>query len=114
MTNIDDILENLNNIILIVLVLAIVYLVFTIIKNYIKKDNKTNVLLKESSRDSAEGIIFGIEKRNLVFSPTNAEGHISVFGGSGVGKTSAILIPTLLKWKGTSLTIDISGDISKM
>lgn len=113
MTNIDDILENLNNIILIVLVLAIVYLVFTIIKNYIKKDNKTNVLLKESSRDSAEGIIFGIEKRNLVFSPTNAEGHISVFGGSGVGKTSAILIPTLLKWKGTSLTIDISGDISK-
>lgn len=113
MTNINDILEDLNNIILIVLVLAIVYLVFTIIKNYIKKDNKTNVILKESSRDSAEGIIFGIEKRNLVFSPTNAEGHISVFGGSGVGKTSAILIPTLLKWKGTSLTIDISGDISK-
>ena len=113
MTNIDDILENLNNIILIVLVLAIVYFVFTIIKNYIKKDNKTNVLLKESSRDSAEGIIFGIQKRNVVYSPTNAEGHISVFGGSGVGKTSAILIPTLLKWKGTSLTIDISGDISK-
>lgn len=113
MTDINDILENLNNIILIVLALAIVYLVFTIIKNYIKKDNKTNVILKESSRDSAEGIIFGIEKRNLVFSPTNAEGHISVFGGSGVGKTSAILIPTLLKWKGTSLTIDISGDISK-
>lgn len=37
MTNINDILKNLNNIILIVLVLAIVYLVFTIIKNYIKK-----------------------------------------------------------------------------
>ena len=69
--------------------------------------------MKESSRDSAEGIIFGIQKRNVVYSPTNAEGHISVFGGSGVGKTSAILIPTLLKWKGTSLTIDISGDISK-
>lgn len=113
MTDINDILENFNNIILIVLALAIVYLLFTIIKNYIKKDNNTNVMLKESSRDSAEGIIFGIEKRNLVFSPTNAEGHISVFGGSGVGKTSAILIPTLLKWKGTSLTIDISGDISK-
>ena len=113
MTDINDILENFNNIILIVLVLATVYLLFTIIKNYIKKDNNTNVMLKESSRDSAEGIIFGIEKRNLVFSPTNAEGHISVFGGSGVGKTSAILIPTLLKWKGTSLTIDISGDISK-
>ena len=113
MTYIEDILENLNNIILIVLVLAIVYLLFTIIKNYIKKDNNTNVMLKESSRNSAEGIIFGMEKRNLVYSPTNAEGHISVFGGSGVGKTSAILIPTLLKWKGTSLTIDISGDISK-
>ena len=113
MTDINDILENFNNIILIVLALAIVYLLFTIIKNYIKKDNNTNVMLKESSRDSAECIIFGIEKRNLVFSPTNAEGHISVFGGSGVGKTSAILIPTLLKWKGTSLTIDISGDISK-
>lgn len=113
MTYIDDILENLNNIILIVLVLAIAYLLFTIFKNCIKKGDKSNVMLKENSRDSTEGIIFGIEKRNLVYSPTNAEGHISVFGGSGVGKTSAILIPTLLKWKGTSLTIDISGDISK-
>ena len=102
MTNIDDILENLNKIMFITLVVAIVYLVFTIIRNCLKKDNKTNVLLKESSRDSAEGIIFGMEKRNLVYSPTNAEGHVSVFGGSGVGKTSAILIPTLLKWKGTS------------
>ena len=95
MTYIDDILENLNNMILIVLVLAIAYLLFTIFKNCIKKGDKSNVMLKESSRDSAEGIVFGMEKRNLVYSPTNAEGHISDFGGSGVGKTSAILIPTL-------------------
>ena len=33
-------------------------------------------------------------------------------GTSGTGKTSALLIPTLRSWEGTSLTIDISGDIS--
>lgn len=70
-------------------------------------------ILKKSSLKKAHGILFGKQKRKIVYSPTNSEGHIAVFGGSGLGKTSAILIPTLQSWTGTSFVIDISGDICK-
>ncbi|MBS4795576.1 MAG: type IV secretory system conjugative DNA transfer family protein [Clostridiales bacterium] len=70
--------------------------------------------LKKMSRKKANGIVFGkCVFHKLVCSPTNAEGHIAVFGGSGLGKTSALLIPTLQAWQGTSFTIDISGDICR-
>lgn len=70
--------------------------------------------LSAKTRGNEEGIIFGITKMGkLLFSKTDEEGHVAIFGGSGVGKTSALLIPTLRKWKGTFLAIDISGDIRK-
>lgn len=61
----------------------------------------------------AHGIIFGIKNKFKLYSPENEEGHVLVVGGSGLGKTSALLIPTLNSWHGTSFTIDISGDICK-
>lgn len=70
---------------------------------------KISILPKEK----ASGIIFGKFGRKLACSPETAEGHIAVLGGSGLGKTSALLIPTLRKWKGTAFVIDISGDICK-
>lgn len=69
--------------------------------------------LKVSSKNQAHGIIFGKKGAKVLYSPTNSEGHVAIFGGSGLGKTSALLIPTLRSWTGTSLTIDISGDICK-
>lgn len=76
-------------------------------------------LKKEAERRSLKtskmpsGVVFGKETNGtIVYSLAADEGHIAVFGGSGSGKTSAILIPTLRCWPGTSLTIDISGDIS--
>lgn len=70
--------------------------------------------LSRKSKGHEEGIIFGIDSMGRrVFSKTKDEGHVAVFGGSGIGKTSAILIPTLRRWKGTFLAIDISGDIQK-
>lgn len=96
---------------------------FTICSIYIlivssKKRIKTPVSLSTSStlkfttKNDAHGILFGKINSTIVFSPVNNEGHIAVFGGSGSGKTSALLIPTLRSWTGTSLVIDISGDIS--
>lgn len=84
----------------------------------------TDVVMKRNSggpkkvkilkREQATGIIFGKSKFDrLACSPEETEGHISVFGGSGLGKTSALLIPTLRRWKGTAFVIDISGDICK-
>lgn len=65
------------------------------------------------SQSSAHGVIFGKKRGRLAYSPENAEGHIGVFSASGTGKTSAVGIPTLRSWRGTSFTIDISGDICK-
>lgn len=67
------------------------------------------------SPDRAEGIIFGIDPATgrFVCSPSNAEGHVLVVGGSGTGKTSALLVPTLRQWRGNALVVDISGDIAR-
>lgn len=67
------------------------------------------------ARSRASGVIFG--KRMSLFkyvvSREEREGHICCMGPSGAGKTSALLIPTLRGWKGTSFSIDIAGDIEK-
>lgn len=63
--------------------------------------------------ENAHGIIFGKKGFKTLYSPTDAEGHVSVFGGTGSGKTSCQLINSLRAWRGSSLVIDISGDISK-
>ena len=113
---IDKFNENL--FIIIPCLIAILILIYTIIafkhfKGKIKKKTKMTQL-KKMSRKKANGIVFGKYAFNkLVCSPTNAEGHIAVFGGSGLGKTFALLIPTLQAWQGTSFTIDISGDICR-
>lgn len=64
----------------------------------------------------AYGINFGWNNRGLVYTPTEEEGHVIVFGGSGLGKTSALLIPSIAMWanSGTSLIVDIAGDIEKV
>ena len=59
------------------------------------------------------GIIFGRIKNKVLYSNVSQEQHCFVCAGTGKGKTSSLLIPTLRSWTGSSLTIDISGDISK-
>jgi type IV secretory pathway TraG/TraD family ATPase VirD4 len=78
-------------------------------KKYLNKMSQLKINLK----NKASGIVFGKFGTMVTYSPAGSEGHIAVFGGSGLGKTSAILIPTLRSWSGTSFTIDISGDICK-
>lgn len=84
------------------------YLFVKSIMHYYFKPKST---LKEEIPAKAHGILFGKNGRKVVYSPTDSEGHIAVFGGSGLGKTSALLIPTLQHWNGTSFSIDIAGDI---
>ena len=71
------------------------------------------------SQEPVPGIVFGRDHRGkFILSPAEDEGHCAVFGSSGCGKTSALLIPTLQAWTGdtagnnTCFVIDISGDIS--
>lgn len=90
--------------------LAVVVLFLDKMKSRKKKKLKE---LKIARPNKAKGIIFGKQKGKVVYSPAGNEGSIGVFSASGTGKTSAVGIPTLRSWTGTSFTIDISGDICR-
>ena len=61
---------------------------------------------------SGHGVVLGKNKDNkLIVSPSMAEEHILGIGGSGSGKSSALLIPSILKFGGRVFAIDISSDI---
>lgn len=80
-----------------------------------KKHRHKQKNIKISKKQDAHGIIFGLYKgkSKVMYSPVNGEEHVLTCAGTGKGKTSSILIPTLRSWQGVSLSIDISGDISK-
>ncbi len=89
-----------------------------------KRQNKLYNELKIGKRGKVSGIIFGQVKKGkngsdkVIYSPFDKEGHCVIFGGSGSGKSSALLIPTLNSLqtenaKNTCFVIDISGDISQ-
>lgn len=80
---------------------------------YAQRRKHKQAAVKFASPARAHGIIFGKRRGQLAYSPENAEGHVGVFSSSGTGKTSAVGIPTLRAWQGTSFVIDISGDICR-
>lgn len=73
--------------------------------------------LKTAIVGKGKGIVFGKSAKNReLYLPAGGEGHVLVIGGSGSGKTSSVLIPTIESFcrrgGGTSFVVDISGDIS--
>lgn len=85
-------------------------------KGLFKVENSSVHTLKGSGLAKSkhpEGFIFGNKGSNKVYLKNTEEGHITVFGGSGKGKTAALLIPSLRAWNSPFFAIDISGDISK-
>ena len=95
--------------------LALVLLMFLNNRESFQKKKK-NIKLRDlewGKRGKVHGIIFGRKKDKVLYSPIQKEPHCFVCAGTGKGKTSSVLIPTLRSWNGSSLTIDISGDISK-
>ena len=51
-----------------------------------KKQKQQLGSLKKANKGHAAGILFGKLGQKIVYSPTEAEGHICVLGGSGLGK----------------------------
>lgn len=90
---------------------VIVFMVLVLLYEQYRKRQMAEI--KYGTAASAHGIIFGKKGGRLAYSPEDAEGHVGVFSASGTGKTSAVGIPTLRSWRGTSFVIDISGDILK-
>lgn len=95
-------------------IFIIVIIIFLVIIKSTEKSANKNQKFQELSIDSSEnahGVIFGKKGKKVVYSSTNNEGSIGIFSATGTGKTSAVGIPTLRSWNGTSFSIDISGDI---
>ena len=59
----------------------------------------------------AQGYIFGEKEGKIIRKPENKEGHILVVGGSGTGKTSCLVIPSLLAWQGRAFAVDVKGEL---
>lgn len=94
--------------------LCLAFIIFVLIYDFCRKRKSKKLQdIKKAPKGKAHGVIFGLKGRKEVFSPTDNEGSIGIFSATGTGKTSAIGIPTLRSWTGTSFTIDISGDICK-
>jgi len=96
-----------------ILLPLILILVLVVTYKILKWRESNKNQLKAAKEEHAKGIIFGQRNSKLVYSPTEMEGHCAVFAGSGEGKTSAILVPTLRSWENTAFVVDISGDIEK-
>ena len=63
--------------------------------------------------DKPDGIILGRYRGKYVYKPVDEDGHVFVVGGSGSGKSSAIVIPTILTNSNVGIfAIDIKGELS--
>lgn len=101
------------SVLIVIAVIAIFFLAVHLKKRQLARQARPTSL-QIAPPGVAKGIIFGRdEKGQTVYSATQEEGSVFAVGGSGTGKTSAIVIPTLRAWTGTSFTIDISGDICR-
>ena len=59
------------------------------------------------------GFFFGELDGDYILKPETMDGHILVVGGSGSGKSSCIVIPSLVTWKTRVFAIDIKGELYK-
>ena len=61
--------------------------------------------------NGGSGIVFGKVKQSFVERPTDKDGHVAIVGGTRTGKTSSNLIPTIVRWQGTGLILDVKPEI---
>lgn len=62
-------------------------------------------------KNSVPGIVLGFDSNGLIVKPSKKDGHVIVSGGSGLGKSQCVSIPTLLSWDGSALVIDIKREL---
>lgn len=65
----------------------------------------------EKNWKETTGIIFGKDKKRLVYIPSNCESNVAAFGPPGTGKTTALAIINAMRFGGSVIAIDIKGDI---
>ena len=65
--------------------------------------------------EEPHGLIFGknVYNHQYLIKPEKMDGHRITIGGSGSGKSSAVNIPTLIKWQGNFIAFDLKGELVK-
>jgi len=58
-----------------------------------------------------QGVVFGKIGGKYVSKPETIHNHTLIIGGTGSGKTSGIVIPTLISWQSSVFAIDIKGEL---
>ena len=98
--NIDALLWRLAAILALVLVATLV--VRLLLRDRGRSDRQQKLRVQQTLKGSGlaadkapNGFTFGLLGGKKVYLPCDGEGHIAIFGGSGQGKTSALLIPSL-------------------
>lgn len=66
---------------------------------------------KGVSADQLNGIVVGKKGNKYIQQDVNEDGHVMVCGGSGSGKSTGIIIPTLQRWAGRAFYIDIKPEL---
>lgn len=61
--------------------------------------------------NGGSGIVFGKLNHSFVERPTDQDGHVAIVGGTRTGKTSSNLIPTIVRWQGTGLILDVKPEM---
>lgn len=91
---------------------------FMLMRDAVRAENQ-KYLNKDKGKRNPEGFVVGKTKENrYICIPEDQDFHVLGIGGTGSGKTSGIVIPTLRAWglnkkPGRAFVIDISGDICK-
>lgn len=60
------------------------------------------------------GFVFGRYGGRLLEKPAEVQGHCLIVGGTGTGKSRGVAIPSLLRWNGSILAIDVKGELSEI
>lgn len=80
-----------------------------IYRKVIRKNISKRVRGKE--RDIEKGVILGTAEGKVIVKPANRPGHVLVNGGSGLGKSQCVSIPSILNWEGSALVVDIKREL---
>jgi len=89
------------------------------VKSFLREQNAIHdsyIAPKESRIDlyDESGLLFGMgNQREFIGKPAHKDGHILVTGIPGSGKTQAIVIPTMMTWKGSQIIVDVKGGLYK-
>jgi type IV secretion system protein VirD4 len=62
-------------------------------------------------RTKPRGFIFGKHWFCYVCKKESMDGHVLILGGSGSGKSTALVIPSLIAWRERAFVVDIKGEL---